>query len=802
MTPLLAATLAYAAGMLAGLRWAAPAWLLVAAAALLCVVSLRRKAVRRCTEPRRPPALRAGGTAILAAFFAAGVLVGGARGASTRDDCRARLPDGAAVRAVGVPASLPVEGAALAFRAYRLDAAGGSCRGSIRLRAHARHVAALDSSARGIRPRVEVHGRWTAYPRRGGWPRHAAYAGALLVDSVMAAPAGAHAGARAGTATHLRVMQQARLRALLPERWPLAEALLLAQKSGLDRETRSRWVAAGLVHLLAISGMHVGLIAAGVLGLASAAGLPARRARRLALGLTAAYVLFLGAPTAALRALLQAALLLASLELQRPAHPFTILATAALIILVLEPMALLDPGFQLSFAGMVGLMAWRRPFGEVLPGVVPGRIRDGLAAGLAASALTTPIAALHFGQAAWIGIPGSIAAVPVLAAAVAVLVVALLVAATTGSTAGFHAAAADLTLQVLDAVAELCARVPGGHGHLSSITVLALLAAAAAALLVRARMAPPASMAEPPAFDAPDAVHASYARRHRHRRLRNMAAAAAAIAVIAWAPLLRPQDGSLAIHAIDVGQGDAFAVRTPRGRWILVDAGPRTMHADAGRDRVVPFLLRSGTRRVDVLILTHPDADHIGGAAAVLDAFDVGLVIDPGVPAGKDMFIDLIAAARRGAQRWIAAREGIRFDVDGVTFSILHPFRQVDGTVIANDLSVVLRMEYGPFAALFLGDAPEAVEEMLVARHGEALRAEVLKVGHHGSATSTGEALLASTRPAIALVSAGRRNRYGHPAPGVLRRLARHEVRVLRTDELGNITVRVTPAGKLEVRAR
>ena len=368
MTPLLAATLAYAAGVLLGLRWAAPAWLALAAAAALCAASLRRGAVRRVERsPGRPPApdtphrgpsaLRVAAAAAFTAFFAAGALVGSVRGAFVRDDCRGQLPDGATVRAVGVPASLPVEGAALAFRAYRLDVAAGGCRGGIRLRLQERHIAALDSSARGLGPAVEIHGRWTAYPRRGGWPRPSVYAGAVLVDSVMAAPA----AARAGAVTRFRVIQQARLRDLLPERWPLAEALLLAQKSGLDLETRSRWVAAGLVHLLAISGMHVGLIAAGVLGLATAAGVPARRARRLALGLTAAYVIFLGAPTAALRALLQAALLLASTELQRPADPFTLLATAALIILVLEPMALLDPGFQLSFAGMVGLMAWRRP---------------------------------------------------------------------------------------------------------------------------------------------------------------------------------------------------------------------------------------------------------------------------------------------------------------------------------------------------------------------------------------------------------------------------------------------------------
>jgi competence protein ComEC len=235
---------------------------------------------------------------------------------------------------------------------------------------------------------------------------------------------------------------------------------------------------------------------------------------------------------------------------------------------------------------------------------------------------------------------------------------------------------------------------------------------------------------------------------------------------------------------------------------VLVDAGPRTLRSDAGRDRVVPFLLKRGARRIDALILTHPDADHIGGAGAVLDAFHVGLVIDPGLPAGKETFIDLLGAARRGGTRWIAGRAGISFRIDGVAFSLLYPLDPLDGPVVANDFSVVFRLEYGGFAALFLGDAPMAVEEQLVARHGSRLRGALLKVGHHGSATSTGQPLLDAMRPEIALVSAGRRNRYGHPSPTVLRRLEQHQVRVLRTDELGNITVRATRAGHVEARVR
>jgi competence protein ComEC len=782
VTPLLSAALWFGAGLLGALRWAPPPLLLPVLLLAALFVLLR--------APRR---------AAVAAFCLAGLVVGGARMAVLARDCRVALQDGDRVTVAGAPLALPLEGVAVAFRARSVVAERAGCGGTaLRLNAPARHHALLDSAARGLSPPLEVHGRWLKYPHHGGWPRAPVYTGSLLVDSLRVLE-------RAGDASALdrfRVAQQARLRALLPERWMVAEALLLAQKAGLTPEMRRRWVAAGLVHLLAISGMHVGLIAGGVLLLGAAAGLPAGRARRLALLLTAAYVVFLGAPNAALRALLQAALLLVSVELQRPAEPFTLLAAAGLAILLLEPLAILDPGFQLSFAGIIGLVAWRRPLADRLPRRLPKIARDGLAAGVAASTLTTPIAALHFGQAAWIGIPASLIAVPLLSAAIAGLVLALVIAALTGAASGVHALAADVPLRLLVMVAELAARVPGGHGYLATSSVLALLLATAALIVIR-RLLGHAGARMPPPSHASDEAHRRFAARRRLAPLHAALAGAAALTMFAWAPRLGLlQERALLIHAIDVGQGDAFAIRTPRGRWVLVDAGPRTPRSDAGRDRVVPFLLRHGARRIDALILTHPDADHIGGAAAVLEAFDVAIVIDPGLPAGKDIFIDLLAAARREGQRWIAGRAGVAFRIDGVDFTMLYPLHQLDGAGIANDFSVVFRLEYGAFAALFLGDAPASVEDELVARHGGRLRAAVLKVGHHGSTTSTGESLLNTARPDVALVSAGRRNRYGHPAPVVLRRLERHRVRVFRTDELGNITVRATRAGDLEVRAR
>ncbi len=259
-------------------------------------------------------------------------------------------------------------------------------------------------------------------------------------------------------------------------------------------------------------------------------------------------------------------------------------------------------------------------------------------------------------------------------------------------------------------------------------------------------------------------------------------------------------DRGVEVHAIDVGQGDAVAIRTPRGRWILVDAGPRTEHWDAGRSRVVPYLLRHGVRRLEALVLTHADGDHIGGAAAVLDAMPVEAVLDPGRATGKPLYLDLLGSAGTRRVPWLAARAGRRFEMDGVVLEILYPMdRRLDVNESANDVSVVLRLEYGVFSALLLGDAPAAVEEYLVRRHGRGLEAELVKVGHHGSATSTTAALLDAATPRLALIPVGRRNRYGHPHDAVLARLAARSVRVLRTDRDGSIVVRGTDEGGLEV---
>jgi competence protein ComEC len=277
--------------------------------------------------------------------------------------------------------------------------------------------------------------------------------------------------------------------------------------------------------------------------------------------------------------------------------------------------------------------------------------------------------------------------------------------------------------------------------------------------------------------------------------IRASLAASAACAAFMLIPAT-PLDGGLEIAFLDVGQGDAVAIRTPAGRWLLVDAGPIEDRFDAGEKRVLPFLRSRGADGVEAMILTHPHADHVGGAGAVLRGMRVGRVVEPGLPFGTPLYRDLLRTVDERGVPWSVARQDRVLRIDGVELLFLWPsVRSLDSPADANDISAVVQIRYGEFSALLTGDAPSEVEEHLVSRYGAALRSDVLKAGHHGSRTATSDAFLRAVQPELAVISCGVRNRYRHPAPETLHRLEARGVPVARTDLEGTVVVRVEPGG-------
>lgn len=776
--PLVSAFLAFLAGVLLGLRveWVTGGTAL-AAVPLLFAPWLHRRVIG---QPLR-------GNTVRALLLFAMALVGAGHGAGARQrsegDCRAQMPEGMELTVRGAlaanwmpPADPKARRPMLPVDAVAVERGNGAipwCAGGMRIRMPRGSAPAQAGTE------LVLRGRWRTLPRPvlgSGWPRNPGFAGYVSVETVRVAAPPSY---RAHPLLTTRGRTERQLHRLMGRHGPLADALLLGRRETLDRELSDRFAQTGLVHLLAISGGHVALIGAVFVLLGRMLRLPRRGVAWLTIVLIALYLAVIGAPASAVRSGIMLALALIATVLQRPSATLPIVAASALAILAVDPMAALDIGFQLSFAGVLGILVLRGPLTRPVPVAWKKNpavrwLVESVVVSIAAFATTAPVVIHHFGQVAPVSIVANLPAIPLTSLALIGIGAAAAVEPVAPPVARLVADGAGLALDGLTWVVDVAILVPGGHAAVPRPRWWLWGAAGLVFLLV---------------LDATARMHV---------RVRWAVAAMSAGAALLLLPLAgTAADGGLEIVFIDVGQGDAVAVRTPAGRWLLVDAGERDDGWDAGERRVLPYLRARGAHRIEALVLTHPHADHVGGAAAVMRGMEVEQVIEPGLPLGSPVYLETLRAAEERGVDWAAARQDRTLQVDGVEFQFLWPAVDVlDAPADPNDISAVIRVRYAGFSALLTGDAPAWVEERLVARYGAELRADVLKAGHHGSRTSSSGAFLDAVEPALVVVSAGVRNDYGHPHAEVLRRLDARGIGVARTDRDGTVRVAVAPGGE------
>ena len=561
---------------------------------------------------------------------------------------------------------------------------------------------------------------------------------------------------------------------------PLVRALLVADTRGVDPGIKERWAASGIIHMLSISGLHVAIIASAVRLALGAMRVAAGWRLVLTLAITCGYVAMLGAPPPAVRSAVMLGMHGLSQALQRPTSPWAPLSVGALLPCLLDPLVVLDIGWQLSVCGMAGLIASGALAQRALPRRLRGWRRDlarEVVAGSVATAVTAPIVAWHLGRLSLVAPVTNLVASPLMALAQPLLFLAL-VLAPLRPIALLFASSAHPLLVALDGVAAVGATLPGASLAISptpAIAVLALVAVVAGIVACLSRW---------PA--------------------RALVVALTCLCAIAWWPAPRASAGTASIaelHLIDVGQGDAIAIRTPRGRWIVMDAGRDWPGGDAGRSTVVPYLQRHGGGDVALFVLSHPHADHAGGAGSLFAALKPAEFWDGAYVGTSQSYVRTLKAAREHGVTWRRVRSGDHREIDGVQLDVLAPDSAwMTTTDDPNEASVVLRVTVGGIRILLTGDAEGGEEAWLRAHADTALRADVLKVGHHGSRTSTTPALLDAVRPRLAIVSVGTGNTYGHPSPVTLAGLARAGAQVLRTDRDGTIVLRFA-AGAVTVEA-
>ncbi|MFA4890344.1 MAG: ComEC/Rec2 family competence protein [Candidatus Paceibacterota bacterium] len=256
-------------------------------------------------------------------------------------------------------------------------------------------------------------------------------------------------------------------------------------------------------------------------------------------------------------------------------------------------------------------------------------------------------------------------------------------------------------------------------------------------------------------------------------------------AFFVWYAVYAESRQELEVDFLDVGQGDAIFIQASNGNQILIDAGPNKAVLRE-LSKVMPFYDRS----IDMVIESHPDSDHIGGLPEILNRYDVGVVMESGVNTDSAVYAETEKLISEKNIKKILARKETRVNLgDGGYMDILFPDRDVAG-MDTNDASIIMKLQYGSKSFLFTGDSPAKMEKYLISLDGKNLDADVLKVGHHGSKTSSSQEFLGYVSPEYAVISVGKDNKYGHPHQEILDRFQKFGINILRTDQLGAIKIK------------
>lgn len=559
-------------------------------------------------------------------------------------------------------------------------------------------------------------------------------------------------------------------RSLPSEQAGLLNGMMIGYTAGLDKDLRTAFSDAGLSHIMAVSGMNVAFIVFPLVFLFKKIRVKQNFANILIILILILFVYVTGFSPSVVRAVVMAIIVLAGQLIQREADVITSLSLAAIILLLYNPITLLDVGFQLSFAATFSLILFYKYIKCLLSfKYIPKAIVNLLAVTLSAQVGVLPITAFYFNKISIISVLTNIVVVP-LTGVITIL--------------GF-------IMAILGQINIFLSQIIGyiNYSFLSFILFVTKTSASFPFAIVK--------------VITPHIIiiflyylliffFLWYKPKTEIKIKQKYVVVFLGVFLIAFCLNVFYPRG-LEVVFIDVGEGDSTFIKTATGRTILIDGGGvannSSPNSNIGETTIIPFLLDYGVSKLDIVIATHGHADHIQGLLPVIEGFNVTNFIIPDITE-KEEFTQLINLSVKRGIKVNLCHKGETIKLDNTTyFDILHPpAKYAVDKLSLNNSSLVLKLHYKKVSILFTGDIEDEVEKMLIDGN-ENLNADILKVAHHGSVYSTSSEILKRINPLAAIISIGK-NTFGHPSSEVLERLKQNNVQVFRTDECGAIIIK------------
>jgi competence protein ComEC len=564
----------------------------------------------------------------------------------------------------------------------------------------------------------------------------------------------------AGWASRFRNHMADRLERIVPENaYPFVLTVWLGDRRSITESTYTQFMESGTAHILAVSGVHIGIIYASLAFVLQLFFSSTRSKTIVIMVMVFLFAFIAGARISSLRAALMIGLYLTAELWDRESDAPSTLGLSAILFLIHRPAVLFDPGFQLSYLSISSLMLFRPIFSEKL-NRIPFLIRENMATTFSVQLLPFPIVISQFHLYPIYGLFANLFVIPVLTAVLWLAFLTSFFALLGVPFASVFAMTLALCTQLILAFTEWVAGLPGAIHFFTSPTPLAMVLYWVLLILVLRT-----------------ALSSDW-----NRRTFGMIGIVLILIPITWSPWQTQS----AVTFLDVGHGDATFIQTSDDHRFLIDTGDKNPYYDAGKRDVAPFLWNNHVAHLDGILLTHSDRDHIGGLEYLIGKISIGKIYISQMESDSPLEGQILDKCRTFGIPIQRVGVGDQIPLGNTFLEILYPPENLPPTTSDNNRSIVCRMDLEGVHFLFTGDIESETEELLL---DDRLQADVLKVPHHGSTTSSTDAFVRAVGPAVAVISVGLRGNKSSVNESVLQQYGRRDIVLYRTDLEGGVRI-------------